>query len=79
MSRLGLYQCEICLTEVKGSQWGVIPVTVGAIDREWIDVENEVAFFVHPYCMNEAVECYTMELADGFLENEYMLERKNAD
>ena len=71
--------CEICLTTVKGEQWGIIPVTVGAIDNDWVDVGDEVSFFVHPYCMNEAVECYTMELADGFLENEYMLERKNAD
>ena len=46
---------------------------------EYIEGADGVSFFVHPYCMNEAVECYTMELADGFLENEYMLERKNAD
>tara|TARA_R100000808_G_C2152345_1_gene161728 strand:- start:2422 stop:2655 length:234 start_codon:yes stop_codon:yes gene_type:complete len=71
--------CEICLTTVKGEQWGVVPITVGAIDNDWIDVESGVSFLVHRYCMDEAIACYTMELADGFLENEYMLERKNVD
>ena len=71
--------CNICLEACSGHQWGIIPVNIGAIDREWVDVEDEVAFAVHRYCLNEAIECYTMELADGFLENEYMLERKNAD
>ena len=76
--------CEICLTAIEGEQWGIIPVEIKSLDanpdNDWVDfVHDHVSFVVHPYCMNEAVECYTMELADGFLENEYMLERKNAD
>ena len=73
-------ECQICLIEVEGEQWGIIPVEIkrldGGTDHDWIDVADEVAFFVHPYCMNEAVECYTQELADGFLQNAYIEEAK---
>ena len=82
-------QCNICLTEISGHQWGIIPINIrrGAIDRDWIDMgelvgalkDSEVSFVVHPYCMNEAVEWYTQELADGFIQNEYIEEAKDAD
>ena len=60
-------ECQICLIEVEGEQWGIIPVEVKELDEnpdnDWVDfVHDYVAFVVHPYCMNEAVECYTQEL-----------------
>ena len=71
-------QCNICLTEVSGHQWGIININI--LDSGWVDVEADLmSFAVHPYCMNEAVEWYTQELADGFLQNDYMEEAKNAD
>ena len=74
-------ECQICLIEVEGEQWGIIPVEVKELDEnpdnDWVDfVHDHVALVVHPYCMNEAVECYTQELADGFLENAYIEEAK---
>ena len=77
-------ECQICLTEISGHQWGIYAVNLAETQPDSIEFDHEggeyaMIFSVHPYCMNEAVECYTMELADGFLENEYMLERKNAD
>ena len=80
-------ECQICLIEVEGEQWGIIPINIrrGAIDRDWIDMgelvgalkDSEVSFVVHPYCMDEAVEWYTGELADGFIENIYIKEAKD--
>ena len=71
-------ECQICLIEVEGEQWGIIPVEIKSLDadpdNDWIDSEYEVSFIVHPYCINEAVECYTQELGDGFLENYYLEE-----
>ena len=67
--------CVICNQELRGHQWGIIPVNV--MDSGWIDVEGEVSFAVHPYCMDEAVEWYTGELADGFIENIYIKEAKD--
>ena len=58
MSRLGLYQCEICLTEDEGEQWGIIPVEIEAVEglTNFYIEDDVVSFVVHPYCMNEAVE-----------------------
>ena len=74
-------KCNICLENISGHQWGIIPVEIEAVEglTNFYIEDDVVSFVVHPYCMNEAVECYTMELADGILENEYMLERKIAD
>jgi len=44
--------CNICLTEVDGYQWGIVGVIV---DDGWVDVADEVSFFVHPYCMIEGL------------------------
>ena len=71
-------QCNICLTEISGHQWGIISINI--LDSGWVDIENDIiTFAVHPYCMNEAVEFYTQDLADGFIENDYIEEAKNAD
>ena len=71
-------ECQICLIEVEGEQWGIIPVEIEAVEGLTnFYIGDEVSFAVHPYCMNEAVEFYTQELADGFLQNEYIEEAKN--
>jgi len=71
-------ECNICLTEISGHQWGIISINI--LDSGWVDIENDIiTFAVHPYCMNEAVEFYTQDLADGFIENDYIEEAKNAD
>jgi len=73
--------CNICLEYIEGEEWGIIPVEIKSLDadpdNDWIDSEYEVSFVVHPYCMNEAVEFYTQELADGYIQNEYIEEAKN--
>ena len=71
-------ECNICLTEISGHQWGIISINI--LDSGWVDIENDIiTFAVHPYCMSEAVEFYTQDLADGFIENDYIEEAKNAD
>ena len=72
-------ECQICLQYVEGEQWGIIPVEIKSLDadpdNDWVDfVHDHVSFVVHPYCMNEAVEFYTQDLADGFIENVYIEE-----
>ena len=71
-------KCNICLEDISGHQWGIIPVEIEAVEGLTnFYIGDEVSFAVHPYCMNEAVEFYTQELADGFLQNEYIEEAKN--
>ena len=74
--------CNICLEYIEGEEWGVIPVEIKSLDadpdNDWVDFTHDhESFVVHRYCMNEAVEFYTKELADGFLQNEYIEEAKN--
>jgi len=72
-------ECQICLEEISGHQWGIISININADDIiKPVEIEaDEISFAVHPYCMNEAVEFYTQELADGFIQNEYIEEAKN--
>ena len=67
-------ECNICLTKMSEYQWGIVDISI--LDSGWVDMGSEVSFGVHRYCMNEAVEWYTQEVADGFLEHEYLEEAK---
>ena len=63
-------ECNICLTEISGQQWGIININI--LDSGWVDIEDKINGAVHPFCIDEAVMCYASELGDGFLENYFI-------
>ena len=67
-------ECNICLTEISGQQWGIININI--LDSGWVDIEDRINGAVHRYCMDEAVMCYTFKPSAYDLENYFIEEAK---